>query len=124
MSAEDRKYQEVRPFSDIEVLEALNRDVAQELSVVVIGVSMYHPNLNTASTLCTRLANHKDPTVRGNAILGFGHLARRFQMLDEATIKPIIESGLVDPFEYVRGQAWTAVDDLEHFLNWAFERPR
>ena len=123
MSADDREYREVRTFSDIELLEVLSRDIAEELSVVVIGVSLHHPNLEAACTLCTRLANHENPTVRGNAILGFGHLARRFGMLDEYTTKLIIESGLVDPSEYVRGQTWAAADDLEHFLNWAVERP-
>jgi hypothetical protein len=56
--------------------------------------------------------------VRGNAVLGFGHLARRFRRLDEGVVRPIIENALLDADPYVRGQADAAADDVAHFLGW------
>jgi len=65
-----------------------------------------------------RLATHPDATVRGNAILGFGHLARRFRRLDRQTVEPLVTAALSDQSEFVRGQAEAASDDIGFFLKW------
>ena len=60
-------------------------------------------------------------SVRGNASLG--HLARIHRRLDRLAVLPIIEAALLDPHEYVRGQANAAADDIEQSLGWALVRP-
>jgi hypothetical protein len=71
--------------------------------------------------VCLRLSGHPHFNVRGNAILGFGHLARTCGALDEGRVKPLIERALKDTDEYVRGQANAAADDLAHYLGWRIE---
>ncbi len=61
--------------------------------------------------------------VRGNALAGFGHLARRFGRLDSRAIKRRVEIGLYDRNDYVRQQARSAAEDLHTFLSWDFEWP-
>jgi hypothetical protein len=111
-------YEEIRDYESEEVQDALSRDVPAELLRIVIGVALNHEDFHFGQSLCIRLAYHEHFNVRGNAVLGFGHLARRFRQLDEAHVRPIIEGALADSSEYVRGQAWAAADDIAHFLKW------
>jgi hypothetical protein len=61
--------------------------------------------------------------VRGNALQGLGHLARRFGQLDRRRVQRLIEIGLHARHEYVREQAESAAADAESYLGWRFERP-
>ncbi|HEY1083642.1 MAG TPA: hypothetical protein VGE29_15380 [Prosthecobacter sp.] len=86
----------------------------------VIGAALYWNNRNAIEALCSTLSRHPHEEVRGNAILGFGHIARRFEDLAKP-FKEAIEAGLADESRYVRGQAWAAAEDLNHFLGWDVE---
>ena len=116
--SEQHKYDQIRDYSCEEVQAAIQEDDWWELSKAVIGVSMYASDLDYAEGLCIRLAAHEHFNVRGNAVLGFGHLARRFGELNASDAKGIIESALQDDSEYVRGQAWAAAEDVTQFLGW------
>ena len=67
-----------------------------------------------------RFAAHPHFNVRGNALLGLGHIARRHRRLDRARSQAALEAGLQDAHAYVRGQADAAAGDVEHFLGWRF----
>lgn len=70
----------------------------------IIAAALYEDDFDTAYEACVQLGSHPDEVVRGNAILGFGHLARLFGRLgDEAPA--IVKQGLIDASAYVRGQA-------------------
>ena len=56
--------------------------------------------------------------MRGNALVSLGHLARRYRMLDEQSVKPLIESELLDSHEYVRLYAKSVADENHQFLQW------
>ncbi len=112
------RYQRPPDLAAEEAEAAIARDDPAELYVVPISISMYHEDLEWAQAMCVKLASHQDATVRGNAVLGFGHLARRFRKLDEDVVRPIIENALTDADPYVRGQAHDAADDVTHFLGW------
>jgi hypothetical protein len=88
------------------------------LFYVPICVSLDPPGRIWAERVCLRLAQHEDPSVRGNAIEGFGHLARTFGSLNRAAVEPMIVAGLCDHDEWVRGKADDAADDIEFFLGW------
>jgi len=78
-----------------------------------------------AELICRELARHANANVRGNAILGFGHLARMAGIIwKPAEVRVLVQSGLADPDKYVRGQAEAAAGDLRHFLKWKIVRPR
>ncbi len=110
------------PFSDgwtvEEMEEAIERNVPEELLYVPVWITMDPPDCEWAQNVCIKLSTHEDFNVRGNAILGFGHLARTCGKLTENIVKPLIEKALKDNNEYVRGQAEGAAEDIEHYLKW------
>jgi hypothetical protein len=114
------------PFKDgwckEDVEAVLRKGDPSELPYVPIVVSLDPPECQWAQNVCVRLARHPDPAVRGNAILGFGHLARTCRRLDELIVRPLVESALRDTERYVLGHAIDAVDDLTHYLGWKFEQ--
>jgi hypothetical protein len=117
------KFQEPKAISKEEVEAAIDRCDPEELLEVPISVSMYEQNPRWAQLVCLGLSAHAHPVVRGNAVLGFGHLARRFGKLDfEDVIIELIEDALHDPDEYVRDQANAAADDVECFLSCRINR--
>lgn len=103
--------------------QAVERDDPEELQRLAIEVALDCEDRQWAECSCADLARHRNAHVRGNALLGFGHLARRFGSLDRRRVQRLVEKGLFARHEYVRGQAESAARDLETFLAWHFERP-
>lgn len=99
---------------DVEVVIA--RGVPAELLYVPIVISMDPPDCGWAEGICMMFARHPHSNVRGNAILGFGHLARTCGQLNLEAVASVVLAALQDEDEYVRGQAQSAADDLLHFL--------
>ena len=100
--------------SDME--EAILRDNPEELLYVPAWVSMDPPDCKWAEDICIKLSVHENFNVRGNAILGFGHLARTCGSLNLEVVAPIVSSALNDSSAYVKGHAHTAKEDIEHFM--------
>ena|SRR5690606_4851792 len=115
------QYQEIGPLSrtDAETI-AVDGD-PPALAVAVIAVALHEDDLAFAQQYCVALAQHADAGVRGNAVLAFGHLARRFRTLKVSLVVPLVEAALRDENAYVRGQAHSAVEDLNHFLDLEIE---
>jgi hypothetical protein len=110
------------PFHDGWTKEGVEKVLAQgepdDLIYIPIIVSLSPPDCEWAEALCVRLSTHSHFNVRGNAILGFGHLARVCRHLNEAIVKPLIQAALHDEHPYVRAHASDAADDIEQFLGW------
>jgi hypothetical protein len=100
-----------------EIEEVVQRNIPEELLYVPIWVTMDPPDCEWAQNICIRLSSHENFNVRGNAILGFGHLARTCAKLNKEEVKLIIARALKDEHEYVRGHAYNAADDIEMFLS-------
>ena len=81
-------------WTEADIEAVLANGEPQELLYVPIVVSLDPPDWAWSQAICVRLAGHPDANVRGNAILGFGHLARVCGKLDEAVVRPLIESAL------------------------------
>jgi hypothetical protein len=114
----------VIPELSVEAVEAaIDRNEPQELLFAVLSAALYGSNPEWAEEVCRKLATHEHFNVRGNAILGLGHLARIHGRLERSITIPIIEAGMMDSHEYVRGHAHSAADDVEHFLGWSITRP-
>jgi len=99
----------------------LERDDPVELMDWILELAAEGSDRSLVENCCARLARHRNAMVRGNAMLGFGHLARRFGRLDARRIKRLVETALHDGSGYVREQARSAADDLRIFLGWEFE---
>jgi hypothetical protein len=108
-------------YQKSEVEAAIYNDEAEELVKMVIHVSMNPDIEGWAESVCLRLSNHKDSNVRGNALLGFGHIARVIGKLESPNIRSIVSNALVEESEYVRGQAHSAAEDLQHFMGMQIE---
>jgi len=115
------KYEEIGEWSHEAVERALRDDDTEALLRAVVGVSMHDDDWRYAQDLCVRLSTHHHFNVRGNAVLGFGHIARVHQQLDRATVQPIIEAALSDFNDYIRGHGHDAADDTAHFLGWHYD---
>ncbi|AIQ47969.1 hypothetical protein R70723_20205 [Paenibacillus sp. FSL R7-0273] len=113
----ERKYQEIREYTGLEIKEILDRQVIEELILLPISVGLHHPNWRMAQNLCLELAQHKDAHVRANAVFGLAHIARTKGVLDKRLVKPVILKELRQNEEY-RGTIIDAVSDINLFLNW------
>ncbi len=86
------------------------------LHEVPIAISLIPPDCEWALAICTDLADHSDPTVRGNAVLGFGHLARTCPDVPlNDTVAARLGAALNDTDSYVNGQALSAHEDIMQF---------
>ncbi|MGN1400076.1 MAG: hypothetical protein ACI4XL_01080 [Bacillus sp. (in: firmicutes)] len=61
-------------------------------------------------------SKNDNENVRGIAILGFGHIARRYGKIDKKLILPIVQEGIKDKNEFVRGHSESAFDDISFFV--------
>jgi len=105
-------------WTEADVEAVLARGDLAELLYVPLVVSLNPPDCDWAEAICVHLAAHPDLNVRGNALLGFGHLARTCGRLTEAVVRPIIQAALRDEHPFVRGHASDAADDIEQYLGW------
>jgi hypothetical protein len=118
LSIERRHYFE--PLSDGWTTESIDRMLASgddtRLHEVPIAISLNPPDCEWAVAICTELADHSDPTVRGNAVLGFGHLARTCPDVPLSDIVAArLGAALDDAESYVAGQAMSAHEDIVRF---------
>src|ERR1041384_2894882 len=115
------KYEEIAEWTRDVVERALRDDDPDALLRAVVAVAMHDADWRYAQDLCVRLSSHPHFNVRGNAVLGFGHIARVHRQLDRALVQPIIQAALRDENEYIRGQADCAMDDTASFLDWHYD---
>ena len=99
---------------DVELVIA--RDLPDELLYVPIVITLDSPDCAWSERICLALAAHNHYNVRGNAILGFGHLARTCGRLNLDAVLPVISAALNDTHWYVRSHAHDAAGDLLHYL--------
>jgi len=71
------KYDDIPNLSRESIEEALSRNNSAEL-LVRCYLPPFIPMTMWAESLCYRLSAHVDSHVRGNVVLGFGHIARRY----------------------------------------------
>jgi len=117
------QYEDIPKLSHAEVEEALRSD-SEDLSVAVLSAGLFSDDREWGESVCIRAASHGEPKVKGNAILGFGHLARRFgDLVQPKLVTEIIETALNDSSDYVRAQTQSAADDIESFTVYRIHRP-
>jgi len=114
-------YESVPAFNREAIEEALERNDPDELLIIVLSAALHGDDPSFIESVCVLLAEHPHFNVRGNAILGFAHLARIHGNLNEKVVKPLISNCFQDEHEYVRQHAADARDDIEHLLGWRFD---
>ena len=116
-----KKLQDQGVITVKEVMTALQRNDAAELRLVAITLSLSDLDFHFTQSVCIRLCSSENDKVRGNALISLGHLARRYRILDEQTVKPIVEKGLLDASDYARECAKSAADEIHQFLHWTIQ---
>ena len=101
---------------EIEIV--LEQDDLDEVLSASIDVALGAEDADWATDCLIRLAAHPNTDVRGNAMIGFAHLAERFGALDRARVESTLRAGLRDAKQHVRDQAEAALDELAECLGW------
>jgi hypothetical protein len=117
----------VGPFKDgwteEDIEQVMARGIPDELLYIpiVVGMNAHDCERRWCEDICLALVSHPDITVRGNAILGLGHIARTCRALDLERAVPAIQLALTDPHPYVQGHADAAASDLHIYLGYLVE---
>ena len=112
------RLQDLDPITPSDVAAALERNDLAELRLMAVTVALSDLELSLSQSICVRLCANPDSKVRGNALIGLGHLARRYRKLDEPIVKPLIVSGLQDIDVFIHECAKSAADEIHQFLHW------
>ncbi len=86
------KYEPIEKYSKVDIEKAVADNNADELLLLVLSVALYSDDFEYAENFYVQLSIHEHFNVRGNAIQGFGHIARIHGKLNENKVKLIIES--------------------------------
>ena len=98
-----------------EVEALIEGPASSRLATVALSVAIHADDLLWAEEVCCRLAANGDAQVRGNALTGFAHLARRFHDLSYIAIA-LVQAGEQDPDPFVKQQAAAALAELKRSL--------
>ncbi len=112
------KFQDLETFSDCDIAAAIKRNDPDELQLLPITIALAGQDQSVAETTCLLLCSHVQSRIRAHAVMSLGYLARRFRVLDEGRVKPVIEAALAESDEYVRMHAQAAADEICQFLHW------
>jgi hypothetical protein len=111
----DQMYKKPEILDKEEFEKILASNDAARISEAIIAASFYIEDFDYVFNRLVELCEHIHEWIRGNAMLGLGHLARiHGKMPIDPTVR-IISQGLCDPSEYVRGQADGAYDSFQVF---------
>lgn len=116
------RYETIPKWTPSEIEAIVVQNHSDEVCIAALSAALYADDPLWAEAICLRLAHHSSEAVRGNAILGFGHIARIHRQLTQTLTQPAIEHALHDESSYVRSQAENAADDVNLFLRWELQR--
>jgi hypothetical protein len=107
-----------------DISKAIKNGRLVDLVVIPGTISMDPLDSKWTQKILSRLATHPHPHVRGNAIGGFGHLARTTRKLTKKLVFPLIMEAFLDEHEYVRGKADDAASDIRVYMKWKIRSPQ
>jgi len=95
-----------------QVEAALAGEDVEDLLGVVIDLALAAEDRVWAQECLLELATHEHTDVRGNALMGFAHLATRFGAVDRDQVEPALHAALSDDKAHVREQAEACLEEL------------
>jgi hypothetical protein len=111
------------PWTKQDIDGLLSNGDVEDLVLVPIAITNHGtPDPAWSEAICLHLSSHPHNRVRGNAVLGLGHLARTTGDLHQDKCLPVVARALRDADPYVRGHASSAADDIEQCLGWTVSR--
>lgn len=97
-------------------MELIQTGIADNVVQGILSLSLYGENYNEIQRVLITYSKHEHENIRAIAILGFGHIARRFGRINKPIMLSIIKEGLKDRSCFVRGHANVALEDILHFV--------
>ncbi|GAA4693096.1 HEAT repeat domain-containing protein [Promicromonospora umidemergens] len=98
-----------------ELLEAIEKDDAQELCGAMIAAAFNVDDWKWLQEEFVSLLQHPNANVRAIAATSLGHVARVHGQLDTARVLPLLEE--LRQHQKTRGFAETALEDIEMFAH-------
>ncbi len=90
-------------------LKELQSDDNARIVEVLLAIALYEEDAAWAVEVCAQHAASPDDTIRGIAMVCFGHIARRTGAMDRSQALPLVRTALNDPSPFVRGHADAAL---------------
>ena len=101
------------------MLARLRGDDVEDAQRALVELTLHGcPDPVWAETVCLDNSTHPDEGIRGNAVLGLGHLARTEGLSLEARVIETVQRALQDESAYVRRHAHSAADDIRQRHGW------
>lgn len=110
------KYQQVRKYTDQEILNILNYGTDEELKILPLSVGEFHLDYQYAQDVCFLLLQNSNEDIRANAILGLSYIARRYGTLNIEKLKELL-AGRQSFSTANTGRVEDALEDISLFLN-------
>jgi hypothetical protein len=115
---EKRRYTPLPILSREQVEEAIKTNDIDVLIYAALSLATYDSSWKYVQDVCIRLSEHSHTTVRGNAVLALGYVARHHRKLEKHLVKPILLRAQKDHENEVCERAECALDDVNHFMQW------
>jgi hypothetical protein len=112
------KYEEIENNNNDYYIEQINSSNKENVVKGLLGLALYGSDFEFIQNTLVNFSKNKDENIRGIAILGFGHIARLYGKIDKDVVMPIVQNGLRDISEIVKGQSTAALDDINFFTEW------
>lgn len=89
----------------------------EEKAELAIALGFDCTDYGFAQLMCIELLKEDNEIIRGNAVIGLAHIARRFKKLDKRIVKPYLLRELRENVE-CRDLIVEAIDDINMYLKW------
>lgn len=89
----------------------------EEKSELAIALGFDCMDYGFAQSMCIELLKMEDEIIRGNAVIGLAHIARRFKKLDKRIVKPYLLRELRENVG-CRDLIVESINDINMYLDW------
>jgi len=110
-------YKQIIDIEDDEAIKILLHGSEEDFFSLPLSVGHYHTEWKKAQHICLKLAEHENPQIRSNAILGLSYIANTSKKLDKHLVKPHIIREYRENIEH-HGTIVDAIVDINLFLGW------
>ena len=107
-----------KQYTDALAVEILRSGSNKEKAELAMALGFDCPDYGFAQSMCIQLLQAEDEIVRGNAIIGLAHIARRFGKLDKRVVKPYLLRELRENIK-CKDFIADAVHDINMYLGWS-----
>ena len=114
------KYEDIRPISRRELVDALASDSDERAAKAVIAVALHDRDWSWAEQQCLLALHDKRHDVRTAAVVGLGHIARIHGKSNLSIVIPALEA--LRSHQALRGAVEDAIEDILMFVDQTPER--